>query len=68
MMLALVIFPKIDFPVVNITTKLINATEIITTKIIIATKIVTTKIIITTKIITTKTDTIEEAVNTINAR
>jgi hypothetical protein len=61
-MLALDLFPKIDFPVVNITTKLIIATKITTTKII------TAKLIIATKIITTKTDTIEETVNTINVR
>jgi hypothetical protein len=68
-MLALDIFPQIDFAVVIITTKLITA-KIITTKIIAA------KIIITTKIIGDSpeimdidvTDTIEEAVNTINVR
>jgi hypothetical protein len=84
-MLALDIFPQIDFAVVIITTKLITA-KIITTKIIITTKLITAKII-TTKIIAAKiiittkiigdspeimdidvTDTIEEAVNTINVR
>jgi multidrug efflux pump subunit AcrB len=79
-MLALDLFPKIDFPAVIITTMIIVMTKtIITTMSIIMTKtIITTKMtmIITTKLIGASprimevdvTGTIEEAVNTMNVR